>query len=286
MQALSKLAIWNTGIDEAGVSELKKINPVLEMELGYRNDTTRIQLNPPRMPNKVDPGSLVFVGQNLSLHLEHPIKGVQIRYSKDNQRPDSLKSPLFNQDTVFTENTIVQARAFKEGWLGSDSLKIQFLRSTIKPDSSYLLSNPNEKYLGAGSATFTNHMTGDFDLNTEKWIAFREKDMEVLFEFKKPATISKLGLRFMLNTGPWIFPPESLELWGGDDKNDLKLLFATKPSQPKKGDRAKIDLVEVSFKPTSVTYLKIKARPVKKLPSWHKEKGKPAWLFVDEVLLN
>ena len=43
---------------------------------------------------------------------------------------------------------------------------------------------------------------------------------------------------------------------------------------------------EVKFKPESVSYLKIIAKPVKKLPSWHPAKGKPALILFDEILIN
>jgi hypothetical protein len=36
----------------------------------------------------------------------------------------------------------------------------------------------------------------------------------------------------------------------------------------------------------SFTRLKIVARPLEKLPAWHANAGKPAWFFIDEILIN
>ncbi|HKP32655.1 MAG TPA: DUF2231 domain-containing protein, partial [Chitinophagaceae bacterium] len=229
LEGLAKVVVWNTGIDSNGVAQLRKINPAVEIEQGYRDDTTRIQLNAPKFVNKADPGSFVVIGKSLDLQLSHPIRGVEIRYTTDGKKPDSVNSRLFVKDTIISENTIVEARAFKPGWLGSDSIKVQFYKSTFKPDTVYLLTEANEKYRGVGGATFTNLLTGNFDLNTDKWIAYREKEMDVIFEFKNPVTISSVGLHYLLNTGPWLFPAERIELWAGNSKEGLQLISAVKP---------------------------------------------------------
>jgi hypothetical protein len=40
------------------------------------------------------------------------------------------------------------------------------------------------------------------------------------------------------------------------------------------------------FKPQTVSYLKIVAKPLQKIPEWHGSKGKTALLLVDEMFLN
>lgn len=39
----------------------------------------------------------------------------------------------------------------------------------------------------------------------------------------------------------------------------------------------------VAFDPVNTRYVKIKANSVKSLPAWHGAKGKPGFLFVDEI---
>ena len=42
----------------------------------------------------------------------------------------------------------------------------------------------------------------------------------------------------------------------------------------------------VSFPETSARYLKITARVIESLPEWHSGKGRPGFVFVDEVVVN
>jgi len=102
----------------------------------------------------------------------------------------------------------------------------------------------------------------------------------------------------MNDTASYVMPPLSLELWGGNDSAHLKLLSRILPKQPPKPPRpsklaeplkrqpAYLKLYDLSFKSTTVHYLKLIANPVIKLPAWHSGKGQKGWFFVDEVIVN
>ena len=88
------------------------------------------------------------------------------------------------------------------------------------------------------------------------------------------------------NTGGYIFPPVSVEVWGGTEKNNLKLLGKIIPQMPKKYEDAKMIQEKISFAPAEVKYLKIVAKPLQKLPKWHDGKGQRAWIFLSEIVIN
>ena len=44
--------------------------------------------------------------------------------------------------------------------------------------------------------------------------------------------------------------------------------------------------IDVKFKPTIFSELKIIAKPLEKIPQWHGAKDKRALLLVDEIFLN
>jgi hypothetical protein len=82
-------------------------------------------------------------------------------------------------------------------------------------------------------------------------------------------------------------PPQSFEVWGGTNKNDMKLLGKTKPKQPVKEDDPFGNIaIECNFPATEVSCIKFVAKPVKHLPKWHPGKGEKGWIFIDEVLVN
>jgi hypothetical protein len=58
------------------------------------------------------------------------------------------------------------------------------------------------------------------------------------------------------------------------------------PVMPNKTSVQEIKSIYTTFKPQSVSYIKIIAKPLKKLPEWHPSKGNPALFMVDELLIN
>ena len=89
-----------------------------------------------------------------------------------------------------------------------------------------------------------------------------------------------------MNVNSPVFPPSRIEVYGGTDLNNLKLLNTYDPKMPGQKDPQEFKKYEINFKPTSVSYLKIIAKPLKKLPSWHSGKGKPGLILFDEILIN
>ena len=163
--------------------------------------------------------------------------------------------------------------------------KFEFYKSTIVADSVILLSNPTEGRKGLGAETFMNKLTGDYNGYTDKWIGFRKQPLEVIYEFKEPVLLSSVGMHIMVDGYSGIFPPASLEVWGGTEKTSMKLLGQLIPPQPGKKDKESLVLIQKPISPSTVQYLKIVAKPLAKIPALYKLKDHPL-LLVDEILLN
>ena len=285
-KGLNKLIVWNTGLDETEIQELQKANRHIQIVAGFTDDGSNpIKLNPAQLKNS----SNIFSGL-LPLQLGHPINGVEIRFTTDGSEPDSINSPIFKGEVLLKEYTNVKAKAYKVGWLGSDVVTFDFYKNTYKPDSLILLSPFNSVHPANGPKTFFDKELGTFNANSpawaNNWAGFLKNDMEVLLEYKKTITISSVALNLLIEPETIIFPPASIEIWGGATKAQMQLITTVHPDQPKKKSKPYIKLVDCKFNPQHISYLKIIARPVKKLPAWHNNKGNPALLLVDELFIN
>ena len=281
-KSLHELSVWNTSLSEMDIRQLKKINSSVNIITGFKDDgTTLIQLSKPLLKNS----SRVFSSQT-SLDLFHPRKDVIIRYTLDGKEPDSLISPVFNKEVMIRDNAIVRAKAYKAGWKSSDVNSFTFYRSVFKPDSISLLSIPNENFKGTGPKTLIDGQLADPDMNNSKWQGFEARDMVVILQFKKPVLISSAALNAIVNGNSSVFPPSRIEVYGGSDRNNLRLLNTLNPKMPAQKDPQLINKYEVKFKSTTISCLKIIAKPLKKMPSWHPGKGKPAFILFDEILIN
>ena len=284
--SLKTLVVWNTNLSVEEIQKLQTANKHVQIVAGFKDDGRNpIKLNPPQLKNS----SSVF-SESIPLHLGHPINGVKIRYTTDGTEPDSLNSPVFKNKPVLKEFTIVKAKAYKAGWLGSDVAVFKLYRNAYKPDSVILLTPFNSNHLANGNRTFFDGELGTFNANSPasatNWAGFVKNDMEVLLEFRKPVTVSSVALNSLIEPETIIFPPASIEIWGGATKGQMRLISTLRPIHPKKDGKPFIQLAQCKFKTQKISYLKIIAKPLKNLPIWHKNKGKPALLLVDEILIN
>ncbi|MEO5889580.1 MAG: c-type cytochrome domain-containing protein, partial [Ferruginibacter sp.] len=260
LKNLKVISVWNTGISSQEIASLKKEYKGVTFIEGFRNDgVDTLKLNPPQVKNS----TLVF-GETIPIQLRHPIRGVEIRYTMDGREPDSLQSPVFDNNTIISKNTKIKAKAFKAGWYSSDVAEFDFLKNTFIPDSVRLMYPLNSVHQAEGAHTFFDTRLGVFGANNPAWANFwggvRDNDMGLVSVFYKPITLSSVGLHYMVEEETGIYPPDVVEIWGGENEHQLKLLATIKPPLPKKKEKI-LKIAEASFKPHTVSYLKIIAKP-------------------------
>ena len=278
---LRTVFLWESPISTEEITALRKKNPTIKIEMGYTNDTIMLKLTPPILENEQR-----IILSAMALHLKHYIKGVEIRYTTDGTDPDSIQSPLYNTNTTIENYTKIKARAFKKGWLKSDSIVAIFYKNTFKADSIQSLLPLDSVYKGNGSKTLINGELGEMDFKSGKWLGFRTQRMEMLLAYKKEVKISGITLSALVDIGSFLMPPLYIEIWGGTDKNKLIKLGRITPEQPTKSVSAYQTGYDCKFTARNVNFIKVIAVPVPKLPIWHSARGQKGWVFVDEIFVN
>lgn len=280
-KSLEEVYCWNTPLAEKDWQQLAAVKNI-RFEKGYDNRGQEpLKLNAPMVNND----HAIFMSKQ-TLAITHPIKGVEIRYTLDGSEVDSVNSPVYKDSITVDSSFTVKAKAYKTGWYGSDAIEARFLKTTYKPDSAVLLKPANEKYQGEGPKTFWDLQTGNFDISSGKWLGFRYNDMELMMIFKQPVNVQQITLNTMRNTRAYIFPPTRVEIWGGPEPSKMRLLKKVQPTIPGKDDPNMMSGIKCEFPAQEVSCIRIVAVPLAKLPQWHDGKGKPAWIFIDEILVN
>ena len=285
-KSLKTLSLWKTELTTAQIAQLQQANAQIQLIAGFDGATSEpIRLNPPQLKNS----SAIF-SQSLALQLKHPIKGVQIRYTTDGTEPDSVNSPVFTNQTLVYSPTLVRAKAYKAGWLGSAVASFDLYKRTYTPDSVSLLLPLNPVHQADGAHTFFDGKLGTFNANSpawaNNWAGFKKNDMALVAEFTKPVSLSSVALRIMVEEETGIFPPGTVEIWGGADRQHMKLITILRPDQPIKKSPPVLKAITCRFAPQPISCLKIIAKPLGQLPLWHANKGKQGLLLVDEVFIN
>lgn len=284
LENLQRVTIWNTPVSEDEQKKLASTFPNVAFITGYVDDGTMSPLTAPQLTD-----NRVVFKDTLALPLKHPINGVEIRYSLDGTDPDSLHSPVFKNDVLFTQNTTVKAKAFKQGWYSSEVIEYNFLKNAHTPDSMSFLVAPYENYRGDGVYTFFDGELGGYNIyryTKNKWVGFRDRNLAMIMYYKEPRTIQSVTLHCYISGRERTFPPAVLEVWAGQDENSLKLVGQLKPQAPAENDPRKLENITSNFKAENVQCLKIVAQPMT-LPTWiGNDKGKPAQILIDEILIN
>ncbi len=281
LPALQKVFVWSTGLDDKAVAQLKK-NPKIDFESGFEGDTIVIGLNPPDILNEE-----TFLNKGDLVSVKHQIPGVTIRYTTDGADPDSISSAIYKKPILADKNFTLKTRAFKKGWFGSSTEEKSFILAGFKVDSVKLLTLPDKQYMASKDLTLTDGIKSDSKSGTGKWLGYRDTDFESLLLFKKEVKVKSLTISMFRKIDSYIFPPSIIEVWGGENPQNLKLLKKENPEMPhEKTPNSSNIFFSLDFDATGIRCIKVVAKPVKKLPSWHRGKGDKGWIFIDEIVVN
>lgn len=281
LNKLEDLFIWSTKIDSTVVESWQNKYPHIRFDLGHMPaDGEMLKLNPPALANEK-----MLLQEGEDAVLKHNLPGAVIRYTMDGTEPDSSNSPIFTEPIPIRGITTIRAKAFREGWLGSEEISFTLFQKGIKPKDVELIQPTNGNYKGSGPGTLIDSekgIAGNF--RSPFWLGFKDNPMETLFIFDQPEAVNKLVLSYALNMGSYIMPPQKVEIWAGPDRDNMRKLKEVRPTQPT-GYRANtVEAVTIDFATTEYPVYKLVAYPIAVMPTWHAGAGDKGWVFSDEVL--
>lgn len=281
LSGLSVLYLWNTGIAESEIPELQKSFPNVRFETGFTGKDVVAKLNAAVIEGPAD----VF-SDSTKCRLKNYIRGAVVRYTLDGSVPDSLSSLVSNGDSItISRTTVLNTKTFLPGWTSSEVGTRTFYKAGIMPDSITLVHLPDSQYRALGPKTLINKKIGDTEYKTNKWIGYRDTDLECLMFFNRPTTLSSVYVSTLAHIGNFVMPPAEVQVWGGNDQKHLVLLKKMRPEQPTKLAKYRVGYT-LEFTPRDMKVVKVILKPVARLPAWHPQKGEKGWVFMDEVFLN
>ena len=277
---LSELFIWNTKVAEAEKQKLAKDYPKIMISTSQFVDDKILKLPKPVLLNEG------IVKNDDKIILKHAMPGVIIRFTLDGSKPDSTSSTKYETPLNFNATTKIKAVACKQGWYCSEVFELTCFVEGLKPAAAVLLTPPDKQYPGTGAKSLSDGRKGYTDNFKEpSWLGYRDNSFIAEFDFgSTPPFVQKIVISNGENIGGYIFPPTEVEIWAGQNHQQLKLIKFWKPLTPKDYRPQRIEALELALD-TNVKFAvyKIIAKPINKLPSWHSGKGKKGWFFVDEV---
>jgi hypothetical protein len=280
LKQVRKLFLWNSGLDEAAKESLRKELESTRIDFGFDGKGIIYALNPPKIEFEKE-----LFRDSMELVLSHAIRTAEIRYSLDGSEPDSLNSPVYSAPIWIRQTAQIKAKAFAPDWKGSATASNLVFREGIKPQSYTLAHEPHVRYSAKGASSLFDGVKGKTNHTSGDWLGFTDTPMEIEIYLEKNSIPKELSLSILLNESAYIFPPETVEIWTGTQKGWQKIP-ETPSTQSAKIEEVRFGVLSYSLPETPFDKVKIRLKPVAKLPAWHPGAGAKAWIFVDEIVLN
>jgi HEAT repeat protein len=149
-----------------------------------------------------------------------------------------------------------------------------------------LATPPAEQYSGGGDDALTDDRWGSTNVRDGTWLGFEGADLDAVIDLGSMTEIESIRAGFLEANGSWIFLPREVTFSiAGDDRVFENVATFTLPV-PQERQRPATRSVSTALSGTTARYVRVVAKNIGTLPSWHPGAGGLAWLFADEIQIN
>lgn len=220
----------------------------------------------------------LFASPNLKVNFDFRLQGAEIRYTTDGTEP-TVASAIFTSPIKVSGPAILKAKAFKAGFLPSETTTIQVLPYQSQAFDSISIAPAPKKYPANGWKTLCDKQLGDANFK-QNWLGFDSTEIDLTVIFSKKQPISNIAIGFLRQQNAWIFLPAAIEIYDKKGKllarENLTVEAAALPNSMEF-----ISLKLTKYRHKSLT---IKIIALHSLPAWHSGAGNSGWVFLDEIM--
>jgi hexosaminidase len=274
-------SFWGTNDDYEGFVKRLDAHYVILEEMGvqYGNETVAISFETQTSKN------------GITVKLEENFRNPQTTYSLTNSYENHKTTQAYKGENIqITQNgkNTLQLQARTELTSNYEPSTLNFnLHNWLTASTNYSVPY-SDYYTAGGDDGLTDGVLGSLDFRDGHWQGFFGEDIELII--KNPntdKTTSSVSMNFYRYINSWIFPPESVLVSASTDGK----MFAELDSYSYAEEEMHIRGQEIlspsfSFSPVNANYLKVSVKNIGKVPHWHEASSEPAWIFVDEIIIN
>lgn len=190
----------------------------------------------------------------------------------------------FSASLVLTQSTEISIWAEHEAFQKSDvqDIKVVKISNALSNAEITITPNPNDSYSGNGPKTLIDLQKGSTSFRgNKKWLGFQENIIAIKLKTEQAISVSKLQIGVLNDQGSWIFMPHSVEVFSNEE-----LIGMIDNAHSVEENPSISTFLTVPIKNGPYDELLIKIKPLKSIPDWHPGKGTPAWVFIDEILIE
>ncbi|MBI9016483.1 MAG: sulfatase-like hydrolase/transferase [Phycisphaerae bacterium] len=145
------------------------------------------------------------------------------------------------------------------------------------------------KYPGGSENALTdgiiNNVSPRWAFYYDKWMGFESTHLGATIDLKKMHNVKAIKTRFLDKADSWIFAPDAVRIYVSDDGEHYYEINVELNRQRTEGGLAYINIYQGS-PIQAIRYVRVMARNIEVCPDWHPGAGQPAWMFIDEIIVE
>lgn len=224
--------------------------------------------------------------QPMTITMSCDVPKCEIRYTTDGSMPNE-KSQLYKKPFVISNSTYVKAKTYLAGATPSFT-NIKRFNFDYIVKATYA-NKPNTPYNYNSETILFDGETADISELSHGWLGFSANNLDVVFELSKSIELQQVNVSFAHVPDAWAFAPTGVQVYvSADGENyspaiNAKLKYAPEEQSMNSPQKVK---VTVEVNKADVKYVRLVAKNMGRIPSWHKARGLKPWIMVDEVELE
>jgi len=245
------------------------------MEVNYSNGSYAVEIR--TVP---DPPSGRLIAVLCSEQLN-----ASIRFTLDGQEP-TLDSPEYMSPIALDRATTISAAVFQNAALKERaSVKRILLHRGVAKKVRY-----NTPYTGryvSDDSFLVDGLEGSLDPSDGYWQGFEGNDVDVLLDLGKVDGVSTLSTTFLEGKNSIIIAPSVVEFALSENGDDFQEITDVVSAVVEEGDNAlRKSFVATVETPQQARFIRVRASNGRVCPPGHIEEGLPAWLYIDEIIVE
>lgn len=148
-------------------------------------------------------------------------------------------------------------------------------------------SKYNPQYSGGGDIAIVDGIRGEKNFRLGGWQGYQDTDFEVIIELINPLKVDSIGAGFLQDARSWIWMPKYVEFSISEDGINYSRKYKIE-TQVKEDDteiqiwNPKV-LMNEEDRNIKVRFIKVFAKNIGTIPSWHPGGGEAGFIFIDEI---
>jgi predicted alpha-1,2-mannosidase len=210
-------------------------------------------------------------------------KPIYYTRSKDKSPKDTTNSIKYTQPFFATDPTTIyfwQGDSLTNEWNQSAYFSKNENIGTLQLQSKYA-----KQYASTGYNALYDGITGAADYQSGDWQGFEGTDLEAVIDLEKTQSFNEIGINFLQDQNAWIFFPKLVEFQTSNDGIRYSSIGLLNPDVPNQPEGATIKKYAIN-KPIQARFVRIVAKSMTPIPSWHKGAKGKAWIFADEITIH